>query len=131
MKAVKGKEILLITENKVGKLGEIAETIKNTGISVRAISAWAFDEEAFFRIVASDTEKAKQILSSVGKVEEKDIVIVDLPDEVGKLFELASTLKNNDIDLHYVYGTTSDPGKPAIIVFSSNDDDRALVVISS
>jgi len=130
MKAEHDKELLLITENKVGKLEQIARLVTNHGINIRAISAWAFDEEAFFRIVASDNEQAKKVLSSVGKIEEKDIVIVQMPDEVGQLFQLASKLKDNNIDLNYVYGTTSEPGKPAIIVFSSDSNSKAIEVIS-
>jgi hypothetical protein len=131
MKGTKSEEILLITQNKVGKMEEIARLVKENDINVRAISAWAFDDEAFFRIVASDNKKAKEALSAVGKVEEKDIVVVEMPDEVGQLFQLASKLKDNGINLNYVYGTTSKPGQPAIIVFSSDDNDRAMKVISS
>lgn len=130
MKAERGKELLLITENKVGKLAQIAHLVANHNIDIRAISAWAFDDQAFFRIVASDHEQAKQVLGSVGKVEEKDIVIVRMPDKVGQLFQMASKLKDYNIDLNYVYGTTSTPNKPAIIVFSSDSNSKAIEVIS-
>jgi hypothetical protein len=131
MKAAKGTELLLTTDNKVGKLEEIAKAIKDNGINIRAISAWAFDDKAYFRIVASDNAKTKEILQTLGKVEEKDVVIVDMPDEVGQLFQLASKLKDNNIDIHHIFGTTSEPGKSAIIIFSSDDNAKALQVSTS
>ncbi|MBN3040707.1 MAG: ACT domain-containing protein [Candidatus Omnitrophica bacterium] len=131
MKAKLAEELLLITQNRVGKLAEISRTIKDNGINIMAISAWAFDDQAFFRIVASDHIKAKEILESIGKVEIKKIVIAEMPDEVGQLLELASRLKDNDIDLNYVYGTTAEVGKPATIIFSSNNDIKALDVIAA
>ncbi len=131
MKATKSEEILLITQNKVGKMEEISRLVKENDINIRAISAWVFDDEAFFRIVASDNQKAKKVLSAVGKIEEKSIVIVEMPDEVGQLFCLASKLKENNVNLNYVYGSTSEPGKPMIIVLSSDHNDQALEVIGS
>lgn len=130
MKAEHGKELLLTTENKCGKLAQVACLVANHNINIRAISAYAFDERAFFRIVASDHEKAKQVLSSVGKVEEKDIVVVRMADEVGQLFQMASKLKDYNINLNYVYGSSLTAGKPGIIVFSSDSNSKAIEVIS-
>jgi len=130
IKAESGKELLLITENKCGKLAQIACLVANHNIDIRAISAYAFDERAFFRIVASDHEQAKTALSTVGKIEEKDIVIVKMPDKVGQLFQMTSRLKDFNIDLNYLYGTSAAPGKPGIIVFSSDNNSKAIEVIS-
>jgi len=131
MKAVKGTEVLLTTDNKVGKLEEISKTVRDSGINIRAISAWVFESKAFFRLIVSDNTRAKAILQEFGTIEEKSIVIADMPDEVGQLFFLASKLKDNNIDLNYIYGTTSELGKAAIIIFSSCDNDKALEVIAA
>jgi len=102
MKGVKVTELLLITDNKVGKLAEISAQVKEGGINVRAISAWAFDDKAYFRLVVSDNAKARQTLQGLGKLEEKEVVLVDMPDEVGQLFLLTSKLKDNNIDIRYI-----------------------------
>lgn len=130
MKATKGQEIVLIADNKVGELEEIACSLKDQGVNVRAISAWVFKDKAYFRLIGSNNEKIKEILGGLGTIEEKDVIIVDMADEVGQLFLLASILKDNDIDLNYMYGTTSESGKSAIIVFSSSDDNKALEVVA-
>lgn len=131
MKAKKGGEIIFSTDNKVGKLEEIARLIKDNGINIRAISAWVIDGKAFFRLVSSDNTKAREALQNLGKdIDEKEVVIVDIPDKVGQLFALASKLKDNNIDLKHIYGTTSQSEKTAAIIFSSNNNDKALKIIA-
>ena len=131
MKAVKGKELILKVENKVGKLAEITKLIKDAGVNIRAVSAWVIGAEASLRLVTSDDAKAKSTLAALGSIDEKDVVIIDMPDEVGQLDNLALKLKDNNIDLNHIYGTTSEPGKSAVIIFSSNNNDKALEVISA
>ena len=131
MKAVKGKEILFTGENKMGELEEITRIIKDNGVNIRAISAWAINGKALFRLLTSDNDKAKELLQVKGAVEEREVIIVEMPDEVGQLQLLASKLKGNGLDLDYIYGTTYEPGKYAVIIFSVNDNEKALEVISA
>lgn len=131
MKGEKATELLLITSNKVGTLAEISRQVKEKGINIRAISAWVFDDKAYFRLVASDNAKAKETLQALGKVEEKEVVIVDMPDEVGQLFLLTSKLKDSNIDIRYIYGTAAQPGSSAIVILSADSNDKVLEIISS
>lgn len=130
MKAVKGKEIIFTADNKVGELEKIARVLKDEGVNIRAISAWVFEDKAYFRLIGSDNERVQKVLENLGSLEEKDVIIVDMPDEVGQLFLLVSVLKDNGINLNYMYGSTSEAGKSAIIVFSSSNDNKALEVVT-
>ncbi|MCF7907866.1 MAG: hypothetical protein K9L86_03185 [Candidatus Omnitrophica bacterium] len=131
MKAKKATELLLIADNKVGKLAEISQQVKENGLNIQAISAWAFDDKAYFRLVASDSSKARETLQGLGKLEEREVLIVDMPDEVGQLFLLTSKLKDSNIDIRYIYGTASQPGSSAIVVLSSDSNEKALEIISA
>lgn len=130
MKAVKGEEIVLATENKVGKLSEITSLICSNGINIRAICAYADNGKAIFMLLTSDNTKAKQVLSKAGNLSTDEVVIVDMPDKVGELDKIASNLKQAGVDLNYIYGTTAEPGKSATLVISSNDNEKALEAIS-
>jgi len=131
MKCVKVEETFLITENKLGKLEEVCNSVKEKGINIRAICAYAIEDKAFFRLITSDNATTREVLSNLGEVESKEVVIVELPDEVGMLQQLALKLKQESIDLNYIYGTSSQPNKEAIIVFSSNNNEKAIGVISN
>jgi hypothetical protein len=58
MKAVKAGEILLATDNQVGKLEEVTRVIKDSGVNIRAITAYVVEGKAYFRLVTSDNGKA-------------------------------------------------------------------------
>lgn len=131
MRGVKGEEVFLIVDNKVGKLEEVAGTVKESRVNIRAISAWGVEDKAFFRLITSDNDKAKGALKRVGSVESKEVVIVEMPDEVGQLHALAAKLKDANIDISHIYGTTSEEGRPAIVVFACNDNEKALQAISA
>lgn len=130
MKGIKAEELLLTTENKVGKLSEISKLIKDNGINIRAISAWVVEDKAFFRLITSDNLKAKEILGVQGSLEEKEVIILEMPDQVGQLQSLTSILGNNGIDLQYIYGTAYEAGKSAVVIFASSNNDKALELVS-
>ena len=126
MRAVKGKELYLTTEDKVGKLQEIANAVKAQGVNIRAVSAWGTEGKAYFRLVTSNNEQAKTALQSQGTIEEKEVIIADMPDEPGQLEAFAAKMKSACINLTHIYGTTSEPGTPVIIIFSFNNNDKSL-----
>jgi len=131
MKAVKAKELLIKTDNRAGALADLSGIIGSSGVNIRAISAWSAGSEAFFRLITSDNLKTKDVLRDNGySYEENDVVIVELPDNVGELSSLAAKLKSKGIDLTHIYGTTSKPGYEAIVVFSSNDNDKVISIIA-
>ncbi len=131
MKAVKGEELILTVENKAGKLEAVTTLLKDKGINLRGISAYVIENKAIFRLITSDNSKAKEILKSLGNLQTKEVIITDMPDEVGQLNLLAAKLKSAGLDLTHIYGTTSKPHQSAIVVFASNDNNKALEVIAS
>ncbi len=132
MKAVKAQELFIKGKNKVGALAALTEIISSGGVNIRAISAWAVGDEAFFRVLTSDNAKTKELLVNNGyDFEEKEVIVVELPDKIGQLSSLLDKLKEANIDLTHIYGTTSKPEHEAILVFSSNDNDKAVEVLSS
>ncbi|MBU1122618.1 MAG: hypothetical protein ABIH71_07825 [Candidatus Omnitrophota bacterium] len=130
MKAVKGQELFLSTENKVGQLSAVSKLMKEANINVRAISAYVVADKAFFRLVTSDNAGARCVLKSMGTVDSKEVIIVEMADEVGYLYNLAAKLRDANINLIHIYGTTVRTGVDANIIFSSSDNNKALEVVS-
>ncbi|RKY40616.1 MAG: hypothetical protein DRP76_01550 [Candidatus Omnitrophota bacterium] len=130
MKVVKTEEIFLVTSNEVGKLAQITGVIAQKNINIRTICAYVRDNQAIFRIITSDNLRAKEVLSQDHNVELKEVVLVELPDEIGQLHKLGGKLKEEGIDLEYIYGTTSS-SQVATLIFSSNDNEKALKILSN
>ena len=132
MKAVKAQELLIKMENKIGVLAQLTELLSGAGINIRAVSAWAVESEAFFRLITSDNASTKEVLEKNSySFQEKEVVVVELLDEVGQLGSLASKLKAAGIDLTYIYATASKPNVGVIVILSSSDNDKALEVLGA
>ncbi|MDD5618418.1 MAG: hypothetical protein PHG69_04925 [Candidatus Omnitrophica bacterium] len=131
MKAVKGEELILTCDNEVGRLDDLTSFLKEKNINLRGINAYVADSKAIFRLITSDNVKAKEALKKIGSLQTKEVIIVDMPDEVGQLNLIAEKLKDANIDLLHIYGTTSKPHESAIVVFASNDNNKALAIITA
>ena len=128
--AKKVKEIFITTQNKVGMLAEISSVISTAGVNIAAICAYGEGDKANFMILTSDNLKAAGALKVKGhEVKDNEIVEVQLENKVGALEEMAKKLTEADIDINYVYGTVNKAGVPATLVFSSNNDDKAIEVL--
>ncbi|MCF7878342.1 MAG: ACT domain-containing protein [Candidatus Omnitrophica bacterium] len=131
MKGVKATELIVSLEEKTGALGEVTSLLKQEGVNIRAISGWIQQDAAMIRIVTSDNQKAKDILSSRFKTSENEVIIVDLSNEIGKLDSLSNSLKEAGINMTHIYGTTSSEGQSASLVLASSDNDKVIEVISA
>ena len=125
------KELLVKTENRVGMLAELTEAISKSGVNVTAVSAFAVGREAIFRIVTSDNLKAiGGIKAKNFEALERDAVVVELENEVGKAADMADKLTKSNIDINYIYGTTSKAADPCTLIFNCSDNKKAVEVIN-
>ncbi len=125
-----GKQLLAVTENKVGMLAEVCATASGAGVNIQAINAYAVGDKANFRLLTDNNQKAREILQAKGhQVSEQDVVMVELPNQVGVLKEAADKLKAAGVDLEYIYGSTCSGGCDCLLVFASNNNARAIEVL--
>lgn len=129
MKAVQGSEVIVSLEDKAGSLGEVTSVLKQNDINIRAVSGWVEQGKAMIRVVTSDNQKAKQALSAM-ETELKEVVVMDMANEVGQLNILSEKLKEAGISMTHIYGTTSGQGQAATLVFASDNNQKAIEVIS-
>lgn len=132
MKVCKLKEIHLKTPNKVGVLAEISESIKGAGVNIEAICAYGMEDKAYFMIATDNNAKAIIAVKSVSdETSEKSVVKASLENEVGALKDMCKKLADSGIDINYIYGTTDKTGSSASVIFSSNNDAKAVEVLQN
>ena len=120
------KEIRFVTENKVGQLADVTSRLSRAGINIEDICAYAVGEKAYFSLLVDNDEKARTVLKENYPVEESEVIVMALENRPGALSEVAEKLKQEKIDLDYIFGTTSPTGERTIVVFSSSDNEKAL-----
>jgi len=132
-KARAGKEIHAVAENKIGTLADISQWLADKGINLDSVCAYADNGKAHFLFKTSDNKKAIEILHSkdMDQVSEEEVVLVEMQDKVGMLKDMAKKLKNAEVDIKYIYGTTSTaPNSPAAVVLVADDNKKAINAIN-
>ncbi len=129
-KATKTKLLSFSMKDRPGLLAEVTESLAKAKVNITAVCAYAMDDTAHFEMTTDSNAKAKKALGGLGlKVEEQDIISVEMPNKVGELRKVAKILADAGINISYTYGTTS-AGKAATCLFSTSDDKKAIRLIN-
>jgi len=124
------KEIHLKTPNKIGVLSGISESIKSAGVNIEAICAYGMEDKAYFMIITDNNAKAIESVKNVSlEISEKSVIKASLENKAGALKDMCKTLADSGININYIYGTTDKTGSSASVIFSSENDSKAVEVL--
>ena len=130
VKVKKIKQIVATMTNNVGQLEEVSGAIKETGANINAVCAYAMESKAYFMIVTDNNAKVLPALKKKGcDVKEEEVIEIGLGNKVGALAEMGKKLASAGIDLNYVYGSVCESSGPCRLIFSSNNDDKAIDIL--
>lgn len=99
-------EVTIVTDNRVGALAAIAESLGGAGVNIEAISAYEQGGNAVFRVLTGDPASAKKLAEKIPGVSEvslSEVIVVKLPNRPGELGKLTRKLANRSIDLQSLY----------------------------
>lgn len=120
------KQISVFVENRPGSLMEVTSKLVEAEINIRAVSSFDTPEFGILRMVVDNPQKAKETLTHLGFVVRiTDVVGVELKDEKGNLNRMLSILADGQINLNYIYSFVIRDGSALVMVFSTDDMDRA------
>ena len=125
-----GKEIVIVSQNKVGILSQIARALAERAINVIAISAQAAGGVGLINLVVEDHLRGTDLLRKKGfPVQENPVVLVEVEDRPGVLRQFTQKLAARKIDILNIYGSASAGYGPCLIVLSTSDNQKALVTL--
>jgi len=125
---MKIQQISLFAENKPGHIAAPVRLLAQEGIDIRSIYLADTEQYGILRMIVSDWRKAAQVLEAheyVAKVTE--VLAVEVPDCPGGLADVLGALDGTGINIEYMYGFPYPLGDEAIIIFSFNNPDAAIV----
>ena len=129
-KAKKVKQLSFVMPNKVGLLSEITDVVASAKVNITAICAYGMGKKAYFMLLTENNAKAKKALGSFkARVEEEDVVTVELPNKTGEIQKIAKKIADAGIDVIYIYGTAG-TGKLSIGVLKTDNDNKAIKAIN-
>ena len=132
MTARLGTELSFMAPDKVGLLNEISTDLASAGVNVVTVCAYTMEGNANFMMLTSDNAKATELLKGKGyEVKETEVVLYDLVNKVGAISEMTKKLADAGVNMDYFYGTTGAADAPALLVFRSDNNAKAVEVLSS
>jgi hypothetical protein len=110
-------QIVVQLENKPGSLAELAQVFADSGVNIEAILLEGSEYFGIVRLHVDNVRKAEKALKDGGYQYRMGAAIaLTLPNEPGKLAEVASKLAKAKINIDSLFGTTSAGGTPELVI---------------
>jgi hypothetical protein len=121
------KEIDLVMENDPGQLSVVSEILGSNGIDIIAFYVSTQGKEGRLRFVANDPDRAFTILKARGyRVRANEVIACETPHHPGGLNSILKPLKNERVNVAYVYPCLSRLGREdsAVLILGVAPQDR-------
>ena len=124
------QQLSVFVENKQGKLVDTVRLIAEAGINIRAMSIADTKDFGILRLIVSDMEKTRAVLSG-SVVTSTDVIAVSMADRAGALCEILAVLDEAKINVEYMYAFTASAPLGAYVVLRVGDVAAAEAALAS
>ncbi|MQY53200.1 MAG: ACT domain-containing protein [Firmicutes bacterium] len=130
-KATKVNQLIVETPDEVGMMAKLCSAISDAGVNIKALCAYSQEGKGHFMLLTNDNAKAEQVLKSGGfTASQEEVVAIELENEVGAAKKMTQKLADAGVNLKYCYGSTGN-GTMALLIFNSNDNEKALEALGT
>lgn len=128
---MKVEQISVFLENKSGRLAEVTKILSDGGVNIRALYLADASDFGVLRFIVNDTKKAKEVLQKNNfTVVKTEVIAVEVPDKPGGLAGILEILKNEDINVEYMYAFVERSSDNAVIIFRFDEIDKAIKALT-
>jgi len=125
-------QISVFLENRAGQLSEITGLLYRNGIDLRAINIAETSDYGVLRLIASDEEKACNVLRESGLIcSASEVLVVGVPDRPGELSKILKYLAEEKLDISYMYSVFGEQDGVAYMVFRVEENERFKAVMAA
>ncbi len=125
------KQVSVFIENKVGNLEEVIDAIAENDIDIYALSLADTTDFGILRMIVSDPDKAKAVLKEKGLIVKRtEVIAVTVEDKPGGLTKTLDKMKDNKINIEYMYAFIGKNEKGATVVMKVDKPDEAVKILS-
>jgi len=124
------EQISIFLANKSGRLAEVMGVLYEAGINIRALYLADTADFGILRLIVNDTEKACKALKENGfTVEKTKVIAIEVPDKPGGLSSILDTIKDEGINVEYMYAFVEKSGENAIVIFRFDELEKSVNVL--
>lgn len=126
------KEISIRVLNDIGILSQLTRIVADKGVNIRAAAAWVEDENTgVIRLVTDDNLRAEDALRAHSYApEEINAVEVLMHHSPGMLSSICDKISSGGINILYLYTSAPVSNETCLAVLSTDNNDRALVLLN-
>lgn len=115
----------------MGSLSKPLEVLSENDVNIRAMCMADTSEFGILRLVVDNPEKGKEALEEKNfLVKITEIIGVEMYDGPGGLTSVLKVIKDNEIDLEYLYAFTHKIENKAILLLHADDIDNLISVLT-
>lgn len=120
------RQLSIFAENKPGRIEKITRLLSQEGINIRAITISSANGFGVIKILASEPQKAFELLRNHNfPVYLQEVIAVVMNDEPGGLHRVAQALAENQINIEDAYGFVIKSGEKAVLVIQVENQPQA------
>jgi hypothetical protein len=127
---MKIKQLSIFLQNKMGSLAKPLEVLTVADVNIRAMCMADTSEFGILRLVVDDPIKGKEALEENNfLVKITDIIGIEMNDTPGGLTSVLDVIRDNLIDLEYLYAFSHKKEDKAILLLHADDIDKLIDVL--
>jgi hypothetical protein len=124
---MKIQQLSLFAENKPGAIVSPCRLLAENGVDIRALSLADTQQFGILRMIVSDQERARRLLSEAGYVVTvTEVLALEVPDRPGGLAGVLGVFEGSTINIEYMYAFPFGRGEKAVLIFRFDDPDAAM-----
>jgi hypothetical protein len=129
---MKINQLSMFAENKPGHMILPCRLLAREGIDIRALALADTQRFGILRMIVSDWQRARDLLSEAGfVVKVTDVIALEVPDRPGGLAEVLDIFEGSTINIEYMYAFPFGRGERAVLIFRFDDPDAAIERLQS
>ncbi len=121
------QEIIVLTTNEIGTLAKVIRILSDMGINILSVVVKTDGSETEIHLITNSQSFARNALRKADfNVEERSVLIVEIPHHPGFLCRVSEALARKEIAIDELYATVPLEGKSGIVVLTCSSNERAL-----
>ena len=124
-------QLAVFLDNRPGMLARTCQALAKADVNILALSILDTVDHAIVRMVVDKPKEAEAVLSQMhAMIQRRDVLVMDVPNQVGVLADLSERLTASGINLEYAYCTASSSQGAGTIVLRTNDLEATINALS-
>ena len=124
-------QLAVFLDNRPGTLARVCQALAKAQVNILALSILDTVDHAIVRMVVDKPREAEQTLANLhAMVQRRDVVVMDVPNQIGALAGIAERLAEAGINLEYAYCTAAASERAGAIVLRTNDLEATINALS-